>query len=184
LECKENYTFELIYQDSLNCYVNCSHYYYFDENRNYFCTNYSFCPKEYSKLKPEQRECIKNCSLDDQYQFDFRNICYKVCPKESEPSKEKDNFCEALCDENNPFVIVETQECVDFCDLSLTLSELCIYKYKEDIKESSDKNIEVNEEEKKAQEIKVQDKILDNIEKGFTSEKFDTTNIESGKDVK
>ena len=182
LECKENYTFELIYQDSLNCYVNCSHYYYFDENRNYFCTNYSFCPKEYSKLKPEQRECIKNCSLDDQYQFDFRNICYTVCPKESEPSKEKDNFCEALCDENNPFVIVETQECVDFCDLSLTLSELCIYKYKEDIKESSDKNIEVNEEEKKAQEIKVQDKILDNIEKGFTSEKFDTTNIESGKD--
>ena len=63
------------------------------------------------------------------------------------------------------------------------MSKLCIYKYNTEITETSDEsNNEVDEEEKKAQEIKAQDKILENIEKGFTSEKFNTTNIENGKD--
>ena len=50
LECKLNYNFELSYQDSLNCYENCTNYYYFDENRSYFCTINSSCPEEYNKL--------------------------------------------------------------------------------------------------------------------------------------
>ena len=39
-----------------------------------------------------------------------------------------------------------------------------------------------NEQVKKNQEIKMQNKIIENTEKSFTSEKFDITNIENGKD--
>ena len=113
----------MLYNDSLNCYINCRYYYYFDGNRNYFCTIDEFCPKEYNKLIPVEKECIKNCSLDDKYKYEFRSICYMECPKESKQSKEKNNYCEAICDENNPFVIIETQECVDFCEITLTLSK-------------------------------------------------------------
>ena len=181
LECKNNFTFELEYEGSLNCYENCSYYYYFDEYGNYSCTNGALCPDIYNKLILDERKCIKDCSLDDKYIFEFRNKCYMECPEGSK--KSKDNYCEALCDDENPFLITETQECVDFCDLDLISNGLCVYKYNNEIEEESDKsNNEINEEEKKEQEIKMNNKILENLEKGFTSEKYDTSNVESGKD--
>ena len=181
IKCKNNCTFELEDNDSLNCYENCSYYYYFDENMNYFCTDNELCPDTYSKLIPNERKCIKNCSLDNIYKYEFRNMCYSECPKESKETK--DNYCEALCDEENPFLIVETQECVDFCELVLITKGLCKYKYKMEIGEGTDEKYnDMNEEEKKAQEIKMQNKILENLEKGFTSDKYDTTNVENGKD--
>ena len=181
LECKNNFIFELEYEGSLNCYENCSYYYYFDELGNYYCTNVALCPDIYNKLIIDERKCIKDCSLDDKYIFEFRNKCYIECPKESK--KSKDNHCEALCDDENPFLIIETQECVDFCDLNLISIGQCVYKYNNEIEEKSDENNnEVNEEQKKAQEIKMNNKILENLEKGFTSEKYDTSNVENGKD--
>ena len=82
---------------------------------------------------------------------------------------------------------MQTQECVDFCPPNLICSGECIYKYNFEIEineeEGSDtKNIEISEEEKKVQETKKQNKIIENLEKGFTSEKYDTTNVNNGKD--
>ena len=77
---------------------------------------------------PEERKCIKNCSLYDAYKFEFRNICYSNCPQESKEVIGT-NYCEALCNEKNPFVIVDTQECVELCDINLILSGLCQYRY-------------------------------------------------------
>ena len=82
---------------------------------------------------------------------------------------------------------MQTQECVDFCPPNLISSGECIYKYNFEIEineeEGSDtKNIEISEEEKKVQETKKQNKIIENLEKGFTSEKYDTTNVDNGKD--
>ena len=72
---------------------------------------------EYNKLIPEEKKCIKNCSLDNIYKYEFKNICYSKCPKELKETKE--NYCEAFCNETNPFVIIDTQECVEFCDFNL-----------------------------------------------------------------
>ena len=179
-ECKDNFTFKFEYEGSLNCYENCIYYYYFDENRNYYCTINDSCPNEYNKLIPDKRECLNNCSLDDTYKFEFRNICYSECPKEK--SKEsKDNYCEALCNEEKPFVIVQTQECVDFCLPNLISTGECIYKYNYEI-DKEEGNDKINEEEKKIQEIKMQNKIIENVEKGFTSDKYDATNVDNGID--
>ena len=172
-ECKDNFNFGLEYEGSLNCYENCTYYHYFDENRNYYCTYDSLCPDEYNKLLPDKRKCIKNCSLDDIYKFEYKNICYSKCPGESKATKE--NYCEIFCNETNPFVIVETLECKDFCDIELIMSGQCIYKYNKEINEN-------NEEEKREQDIKAQNKLLENIEKSFISETYNTTNVENGKD--
>ena len=181
LECKSNFNFKVEYEGTLNCYENCAYYYYFDDNRNYYCTNNFECPIAYNKLIPDKRECIKNCNLDDIYKYEFKNICYSKCPNESKEINE--NYCEALCNEENPFVIIKTQECVDFCDFSLILETKCIYRYNIEIEEGIDeKNYEVNEQDKKAQEIKIQNTIIQNLERYISLNKFNTTNIENGND--
>ena len=91
LECKFNFTFELEYNGTFNCFENCP-YYYFEENNKYYCTNMPLCPFEYNKLILDEGKCIKNCSLDDKYKFEFRNVCYYKCPEES---KEIEGNCEA-----------------------------------------------------------------------------------------
>ena len=120
-------------------------YYYFDENRNYYCTDDSLCPDEYNKLIPDERKCIKNCLLDATYKYEYKNICYSKCPGESKETKE--NYIEAFCNETNPFVIVETLECKDFCDIELIMTKQCIYKYNKGIDEDKEKK-------KKEQDIK------------------------------
>ena len=122
--------------------------------------------------------------LDDTNKYEFRNICYKECPKESEESKVKDHYCEALCNEEKSFVIIATQECVEFCDFSLSVSKACILKYINVITEESDEinNNEKKDKEKQA-EIKAQNKIIENIEKSITSENFDTSDLEKGNDA-
>ena len=97
----------------------------------------------------------------------------------------KINYCEAICDKEKPFELISSQECVDYCDINDILSGICITKYKseEDITIEGSDNLIKDEKEIKEQEIKLQDKILDNIEKGFTSENFNTSNIESGNDA-
>ena len=186
-KCNSNYTFEITNKNNYkNCYIKCSYYYYFDKNGNYKCTEDSSCPEEFSKLQIDSRECIKNCSLDKSNKFEFRNECYKSCPKDSIESVNKANYCEAICNEKKPFVIINTQDCVEFCDIELTLSKKCILKYKKELDEKSDvsnNNEGKNIEEIKAQEIKEQDKMLESIEKGFTSNNFNTSNIENGNDA-
>ena len=85
------------------------------------------------------------------------------------------------------FVILETQECVEFCDINELLKS-CNIRYIGEIKEESFQNIDKEnkdkiEEIKKAQEIKAQDKILENFEKGITSENYNTSEVEQGNDV-
>ena len=141
------------------------------------------CPDNYNKLIREKKECVKNCDLDEKYQYEFNKTCYEKCPPNTKESSENKFYCEVICDENKPFEIITTQECVDYCDIEEILSEVCKLKYTYEKKEESDEVI-IDQKEKKAQEIKAQDKILENIEKGITSGKLDTSNIEKGKDNK
>ena len=60
LICNENFPFGIKKNNYYNCYINCSFYYYFDNEKNYQCTIKNKCPNEYSKLLIDKLECIKN----------------------------------------------------------------------------------------------------------------------------
>ena len=64
LECIEGYRFISDFEDDANCYNICNYYYYFDENKNYFCTPNPNCPDEYSKVIPDKKKCVKNTESD------------------------------------------------------------------------------------------------------------------------
>ena len=187
INCNSEYPFGISKNNYLNCYKNCTYYYYFDKFGNYTCTESFLCPQEYNKLIFTNRECINECKFDKEYKYEFRKNCYSQCPKGSKESINNEYFCEVLCNEEKPFVIIETQECVEFCDIK-EISKSCSISYTGIIYEENNQNIiEENkmkiEEIKKLKEIKAQDKILENFEKSFTSENYNTSELEKGNDV-
>ena len=60
-DCVENCSVIPQYKYEYNgiCYENCTHYYYINEENNYFCTINSSCPEEYPNLNKNKRECTK-----------------------------------------------------------------------------------------------------------------------------
>ena len=85
LECNENFPFKIEKNNYYNCFENCSYYYYFDNENNYHCTINSSCPKEYSQLLENKKECIK---------YDIEDVIKKFLSdievNQTEKSKEKE----------------------------------------------------------------------------------------------
>ena len=65
LECKDNFSFIINNNDFINCYENCSYYYYFDNENTFHCTMELKCPKKYPQLIEYKKEYIK---------YDIKNI--------------------------------------------------------------------------------------------------------------
>ena len=59
LTCNANFPIYINYNNYINCYKNCSYYYYFDNNHIYYCTINSSCPNDYPKLLLEKRKCVQ-----------------------------------------------------------------------------------------------------------------------------
>ena len=105
------------------------------------------------------------------YKYEFKNRCFEKCPANSmerENIKELEGFelddkyfCKPLCDKEKPFEIIDAQECVEKCDLTRIKSKLCIPNYEP-------KN--------------TIDSLLKNIEDIFTSNDYNTLDIENGSD--
>ena len=78
--CINNYTF---INDSNaiqnNCYESCNYYYYFNNTKNYKCTESDSCPNKYKLIK-EKKKCIDDCSNDDIYIFEYNNECFEQYP--------------------------------------------------------------------------------------------------------
>ena len=55
--------------------------------------------------------------------------------------------CEIIYDEDYPYQIIETQECVNYCDIDKMLSGECITKYKGN-------NAQINKTEKEKKKRK------------------------------
>ena len=79
LECKDNFRFLNDSQNDANnnCYEECDENYYFDSLNKYHCT--IDCPDGYKLIK-EKKKCIDDCSKDDEYFFEFNNLCLKTSP--------------------------------------------------------------------------------------------------------
>ena len=164
-KCIDNYKFLEDFPNDHNCYENCQFYYYFDNEKNYFCTENLECPKEYNKLIPEKSKCVDACNKDGFY-YEFRKQCLKECPPNTKISQKKDNYCEIECPKEYPFEMVETQECVKNCTSNDRQLELCITNYKNE-----------NEDEKK-----MQDQIQKSLQEDITNGNLNTSSIANGKD--
>ena len=188
LECNDNYNYILNISNTKNCYNNCLNYFYYNEKINIsFCTENNECPKEYDKLIPDIRKCISNCSNDEYYKYEFNNRCYNICPSNS---IERINtkilngisygkyFCKPKCNEETPFEMVKLQKCVKYCNPIYLEDGSCFLDYLDNI---VNKDENKTEESKKEEEIKKKDLILNNFEKSFTSENYNTSGIENGK---
>ena len=180
LNCKDDYIYEILYNNFKNCYTNCTYYFYNDTNLNQlYCTKTLKCEGIYNKLINGTRECIDECYKISQYKF--RNICYVACPKDSIASENISFFCEVICYEEKPFELIEKQECTDDCSIKELKSKTCIIKYKDE-KKGENENININNTDTSEKNIAAQDVILDSINNGITSEKYDTSDIENGED--
>ena len=100
LSCKTDYKYEIDFLPFKNCYQECEYYHYTNlTNSKLYCTRNLKCPEEYSKLLTDLRECVIYCNqynLFTNYSYyEFRNKCYKKCPKGLiEPKNISSYFCE------------------------------------------------------------------------------------------
>ena len=57
---------------------------------------YEFCLNQKKKYISSKNKCINNCFEDDNFKYEFKNICYYECPNNTRPSI--NNICEMNCD--------------------------------------------------------------------------------------
>ena len=162
LECAQNHSKKTDFINDSNCYINCDFYYYFDYNKNYFCTNGTKCPSIFNKIIEEKSKCIDSCEKDDKYKYEFRKKCYENCP---DNTRNNNYYCEIKCPIDFPYEIIETQECVNNCTLEDLDKGICILNNK-----IGKENIE-------------QDEISKNIQESLINGDLDTSKIDSGEDI-
>ena len=159
--------------DYLNCYSHCSNFYYIKENNDnikYKCTSNLECPDYYNKLIPDLGKCIDKCEKEDNYKYEYKNICYSDCPEGSirnnnSLENEMKYFCKPICKEEEPFEIIKEQKCVKYCTNEELNNNICILNFKDNNHEDSEQDI-----------------LIKNLENYFISEDYNTTNIEQGED--
>ena len=122
-----------LYDSTLrNCYVNCTYYYYFDENNIYHCTEEPKCPSDFQRRIANETRCVKNCTdlLRQNKLFEYRRVCYKECPVPDELLIRNGHICRARCPVfEEPFEMVDLQICVSNCTIMERKDGWCITNY-------------------------------------------------------
>ena len=113
-KCIDNYKF---LNDSNaqpnNCYKQCEFYYYFNETKEYACTETNSCPSNFKNLILPKMKCIDDCRKDDyeEYIYEYNNSCLGECPDNTKLYEE-----EKLClDECYPEQFEYNNKCYDDC---------------------------------------------------------------------
>ena len=152
LECNINFNIEISINNYKNCYKSCEYYYYFDNKSNFYFS----CPYEYPVLIQNKNECI---SYFDKYTTEviINNEEYSSMILSSEKTIEfSDN---------------EEKEVTEKYINNIDIQDLMEYILKHEKNET-----------KEEEEIKYYNKIIVNIEKYFTSDNYDTSDIDKGED--
>ena len=173
VECDNEYKFELYKNNSFNCYSQCPYFYYIEEKNNdtkYKCTSNKTCPKNYNKLISNLSKCIDKCEKEDNYKYEYKNRCFNDCPEgtmrnNNTLDNDKKYFCKPICSMEEPFEIIQEQKCVKYCTTEDLNNNICILNFIDDNQDNSNKDILIN-----------------NFEKYFTSDDYNTTKIEKGED--
>ena len=126
-ECKEGFLF--LNESSVpshNCYQKCEHYFYYDENNQYICTESNMCLEPYNILIEQKKKCIDECKNDDEYAYNYNNTCVKKCP-------------------DNTKIDIEEKKCLESCSQNqIEVDGLCYNSIPNDFQQSfqfNDKNL-------------------------------------------
>ena len=86
-------------------------------------------------------KCTDECKFTT-FRYEFKNQCYKKCPKYSIKKESEDNlnkyninyeyFCKPICNKETPFEMVYEQKCVEDCDFKMILDKSCLKNYYEE----------------------------------------------------
>ena len=191
LICDENYLYAINKSGYLNCYENCSHYHYFDDDNNYYCTFNSTCPDNYPILISENRECVKNDIFNISKSSEFINkellstdkiitnkeLSSIIFNKESTNkellstiifNKESNNkeLLSTIFEKEIKITTVEIESKIKNNNIKNLIEELINNKTKH-----------INKENEK----EYYDTILESIEISFTSENYDSSDLDKGK---
>ena len=129
---------------------------YFTENSKYSCNLYELCYKVYNNCDIEVDRLDYNLlTCDNKLSIELKKINYN-----------KKINCHEYCNYYYCFDNSGNSKCSDYCEISDLLNEKCIIN---NIVNKNDKEI-----------IQIQDKILHNINKSFTSSNYNTNNIDNG----
>ena len=132
-KCKPNLRFlnDSFYKK--NCYEECPFYYYYNESNFYKCTDNYKCPQNYGKLIIEKRKCIDKCKNDnDNYIYEYNNICYKECPKGTIY-----NITIEMCEKNETFSEVDTIFSSQIIENEISIADNKIFSYRQKIADGS-----------------------------------------------
>ena len=132
--CDANKTFEIIKNENgyegINCYENCTYYYYFYDNIHYNCTEADECPQNFNYLIVDLGECVHSCDETLGYNKNLKKECYKECPPGiSIQNGNNSNICISLCSYDKPFKLIEEDKCVASCSIMERSTKLCITSY-------------------------------------------------------
>ena len=161
IECKVDFPFEINISNYKNCYEQCSFNYFFDEENIYHCTQNSSCPDDYPDLKQGTNECIKSNKKIEKIKI--INIIYTT-------SEIKQTTNIIITNQEETHKIIETQKYVKMEDVKEKIQEIIKYK-KNETKELT-----------KEEEIEIYNEVVSNVETIFTSEDYNTSNLDSGED--
>ena len=176
LKCNFNYSIDINYNNYINCYKKCEYNYYIDNEFTFYCTNNDTCPNEYNKYIPKKNRCIYNCNDDDIYKYEYNNKCYKECPIiDLTISNNIDYYCEAVCNKEYYNKNIKVKYCLKNCDINEIEEISCTIK--------NLRNKTKSEKENKKIEIEEKNKLIKSVDSSMTSQKFNTSKVDSGEDI-
>ena len=119
----------------------------------------------------ENTICSENCTMNN-HQYFYKSNCYF---RNSNRTYNNSYICLAFYNEEAPFRLIYTHECVNKCPIRYIIDKTYIFNYS-NIKEEDKGNKIKKEIIEKACDV-----ILKNIEKDFTSDCFNTSGFDNGK---
>ena len=72
----------------------------------YYCYNNIECPSDYGFFITEKNLCVKSCTFDSIYKYEFEDYCYDKCPKGTHSTD--DNIY--LCEKNSQSIQIKRQQ--------------------------------------------------------------------------
>ena len=120
--CDINYFFKPDINNTTNCVIKCSFFYYYNKFGQYKCTSSFQCPKDYNLLVKAKKKCINNCEYDDTYKYQYNGECLIKCPNNT---YHRDN--EYICKDININKCLLSENCYYSLNENLTDNEIELF---------------------------------------------------------
>ena len=121
INCNE-YSIESLIIDSC---ISCKDGYELYKDSN---NSFGICTKKCEgKFIFETNECIEDCSKSSINKYEYNNICYTECPKDT--IEKRPLYCELSCPPERPYEAIITKECVTDCTINDIVNNICKKNY-------------------------------------------------------